>query len=59
MTTDPGIDVTFLIDNLRVDGKTFSQAADNGNGKGDDGADNTTATFTPDVLSLLANPVIG
>lgn len=59
ITTDPGIDVTFLIDNLTVDGKTFSRAADNGNGSGDDGADNTTATFTPELLPLLANPVTG
>ena len=44
ITTDPGIDVTFLIDNLSVDGKTFSRAADNGNG------DNTTATDTPALL---------
>ena len=57
ITTDPGITVDFLIDNLNVDGKHFSQAADNGNGTGTDGADNTTAFFTPDLLSLLANPL--
>jgi hypothetical protein len=53
ITTDPGIDVMFLIDNLYVDGKRFSNAGDNSNG------DNTTATFTPDLLSLLANPISG
>jgi hypothetical protein len=47
ITTDPGIDVTFLIDNLTVDGKNFSNAGDNSNG------DNTTATFTPDLLPPL------
>ena len=47
ITTDPGIDVTFLIDNLTVDGKTFSNAGDNSNG------DNTTATDTPDLLPPL------
>jgi hypothetical protein len=47
ITTDPGIEVDFLIDNLSVDGKTFSRAADNSNG------DNTTATFTPDALPSL------
>lgn len=47
ITTDPGIDVTFLIDNLVVDGKSFSSASDNGNG------DNTTAFFTPDLLPPL------
>lgn len=59
VTTDPGIEVMFLIDNLQVGGKTFSSASDNGNGSGTDGADNTTATFTPDLLSLLANPITG
>jgi hypothetical protein len=58
ITTDPGIEVDFLIDNLTVAGRNFSRAADNGNGTGTDGADNTTATFTPDLLSLLANPVV-
>jgi hypothetical protein len=47
ITTDPGIDVTFLIDNLVVDGKSFSNASDNGNG------DNTTAVFTPNLLPPL------
>jgi hypothetical protein len=47
ITTDPGIEVDFLIDNLSVDGKRFSRAADNGDG------DNTTATFTPDALPSL------
>jgi hypothetical protein len=47
ITTDPGIDVTFLIDNLVVDGKSFSNASDNANG------DNTTAFFTPDLLPPL------
>lgn len=47
ITTDPLIDVTFLVDNLNVDGKHFSSASDNGNG------DNTTSFFTPDLLSLL------
>ena len=47
ITTDPGIDVTFLIDNLSIDGKTFSNASDNGNG------DNTTATDTPALLPPL------
>src|SRR5215210_5310864 len=52
MTTDPGIDVTFLIDNLSVAGKNFSSASDNGNG------DNTTATFTPELLQYLSVPLI-
>ena len=47
ITTDPGIDVTFLIDNLSVDGKTFSNASDNGAG------DNTMATDTPALLPPL------
>ncbi len=47
ITTDSGIDVTFLIDNLEVAGKTFSSASDNSNG------DNTTATFTPSLLPPL------
>jgi hypothetical protein len=47
ITTDPGIEVTFLIDNLEVDGKNFSNAGDNING------DNTTATFTPSLLPPL------
>jgi hypothetical protein len=47
ITTDPGIDVMFLIDNLNVDFKYFSNASDNSNG------DNTTAFFTPELLSLL------
>ena len=53
ITTDPGIEVDFLIDNLETAGKNFSSASDNGG----DGADNTTATFTPDLATLLANPV--
>jgi hypothetical protein len=53
ITTDPGIDVDFLIDNLQTAGKNFSSASDNGG----DGADNTTATFTPDLDALLANPI--
>jgi hypothetical protein len=57
ITTDPGIEVDFLIDNLETAGKTFSSASDNGNGSGSDGADNTTAFFTPDLGSLLANPI--
>jgi hypothetical protein len=52
VVTDPGIEVTFLIDNLDVAGKTFSNASDNSNG------DNTTATFTPDLASLLSNPLV-
>ena len=47
ITTDPGVDVTFWIDNLEVAGKNFSSASDNGNG------DNTTAYYTPDLLSLI------
>jgi hypothetical protein len=47
ITTDPGIQVMFLVDNLNVDGKHFSSASDNSNG------DNTTATFTPNLLALL------
>jgi hypothetical protein len=57
ITTDPGIEVDFLIDNLTVAGKTFSNASDNGDGTGTDGADNTTAFDTPDLLALLANPL--
>lgn len=57
ITTDPGIDVDFLIDDLATAGKTWSSASDNGDGSGTDGADNTTAFFTPDLLSLLANPI--
>lgn len=57
ITTDPGITVDVLVDNLNVAGRSFSQAADNGNGTGTDGADNTAAFFTPDLLSLLANPI--
>lgn len=53
ITTDPGIDVDFLIDDLTTAGKTWSSASDNGG----DGADNTTATFTPDLDALLANPI--
>jgi hypothetical protein len=53
ITTDPGLPNDFLIDNLETAGKTFSSASDNGNGSGNDGADNTTAYFTPDLLSLL------
>lgn len=53
ITTDPGIDVDFLIDDLTTAGKTWSSASDNGG----DGADNTTATFTPDLATLLANPI--
>lgn len=52
ITTDPGIEVEFLIDNLNVAGKQFSRAADNGNGN------NTTATFTPDLLVYLTEPLI-
>jgi hypothetical protein len=51
ITTDPGIEVDFLIDNLDVAGKVFSSASDNGDG------DNTTAWDTPDLLALLANPL--
>jgi hypothetical protein len=51
------IDVDFLIDNLETAGKNFSSASDNGDGNGTDGADNTTATFTPDLAMLLANPI--
>jgi hypothetical protein len=47
ITTDPGIDVTFLIDNLEVDGKDFSNAGDNSKG------DNTTATDTPELVPTL------
>jgi hypothetical protein len=47
ITTDPGIEVTFLIDNLTVDGKTFSNAGDNSNG------DNATATDTPELVPTL------
>jgi hypothetical protein len=47
VTTDPGIDVTFLLDNLTVDGKRFTSAKDNADG------DNTTATDTPDLLPPL------
>lgn len=47
ITTDPGIEVTFLIDNLTVDGKDFSNAGDNSNG------DNTTATDTPELVPSL------
>lgn len=49
ITTDPGINVMFLIDNLFVDGKHFSNASDNG---GSD-ANNTTATYTPTLLPPL------
>jgi len=52
VTTDPLIDVTFLIDNLNVAGKHFSSASDNGNG------DNETATFTPSLLPFLTTPLI-
>lgn len=58
ITTDPGLPNDFLIDNLETAGRTFSSASDNGNGSGTDGADNTTAFFTPDLLSLLASPVL-
>jgi hypothetical protein len=47
ITTDPGIEVTFLIDNLLVDGKNFSNAGDNSRG------DNNTATYTPSLLPPL------
>jgi hypothetical protein len=52
ITTDPGIEVDFLIDNFNVADKHFSSASDNSNG------DNTTATFTPDLLSLLSGPLV-
>lgn len=52
ITTDPGIDVDFLIDDLYTAGKFWSSASDNAG----DGADNTTATFTPDLDALLMNP---
>lgn len=52
ITTDPGIEVDFLIDNLNVAGKRFSSASDNGNG------DNTTSFFTPDLATLLSMPLI-
>lgn len=52
ITTDPGIDVTFYVDNLTVDGKNFSRAADNGNG------DNEPAFFTPELLPFLTNPLV-
>lgn len=52
ITTDPGIDVTFYIDNLTVDGKTFSSASDNGNGN------NEPADFTPELLPFLSTPLI-
>lgn len=52
ITTDPGIDVTFYIDNLMVDGKTFSSASDNGNGNND------PADYTPDLLPFLTTPLI-
>lgn len=51
VTTDPGIDVTFWIDNLFVGGQHFSHASDNSNG------DNETAVFTPDLLALLGDPL--
>jgi hypothetical protein len=47
ITTDPGIPVDFLIDNLETAGKSWSSASDNGNG------DNATAFFTPDLLPPL------
>lgn len=47
ITTDPGRDVTFHIDNLEVAGKSFSAAADNSNG------DNATALFTPTLIPEL------
>ncbi len=59
ITTDPGLPNDFLIDNLATAGKTFSSASDNGNGSGTDGADNTTAFYTPDLLSLLTSPILG
>jgi hypothetical protein len=52
ITTDPGIEVTFLIDNLFVDGKNFSSASDNGNGNND------PAYYTPDLLQYLIDPLI-
>lgn len=59
ITTDPGLPNNFLIDNLATAGKTFSNASDNGDGSGTDGADNTTAFYTPDLLSLLTGTVLG
>jgi hypothetical protein len=59
ITTDPGLPNDFRIDNLETAGKVFSNASDNGDGTGTDGADNTTAFYTPDLLSLLANPLLG
>lgn len=59
ITTDPGLPNDFLIDNLATAGKTFSNASDNGDGSGADGADNTTAFYTPDLLSLLSGSVLG
>lgn len=52
ITTDPGIEVDFLIDNLNTAGKHFSSASDNSNG------DNTTSFFTPDLATLLTVPLI-
>jgi len=52
ITTDPGMDVMFLVDNLTFDGKRFSSAADNANG------DNDTAYYTPDLLQYLTVPLI-
>jgi hypothetical protein len=59
ITTDPGLPNDFLIDNLETAGKNFSSASDNGDGSSTDGADNTTAYYTPDLLSLLAVPTLG
>lgn len=58
ITTDPGLPNDFRIDNLETAGKTFSNASDNGDGTGTDGADNTTAFYTPDLLTLLTTPLI-
>jgi len=44
---------------LATAGKTFSNASDNGDGSGTDGADNTTAFYTPDLLSLLSGSALG
>lgn len=52
VTTDPGVDVTFYIDNLNVDGKHFSSASDNANGNND------PAYYTPDLLPFLTTPLV-
>jgi hypothetical protein len=51
ITTDPGIEVDFWIDNLETAGKRWTSASDNGNG------DNSTATFTPDLLPAFLPPL--